>query len=210
MQCDNSNIRLGVLALQGGFQKHIAMLQRIGCSVTAVKESADLTDLHGLLIPGGESTTIGMLMERFGVLLPLRAAISTGFPVFGTCAGAILLADRVENSSQITIGGLPVTVRRNAYGRQIESFETDLQIRTIAEQYPQRGVFIRAPQIIAYDDTVTVLSTYENSPVVVRHGNLLAATFHPELTNDDRLHTYFALQIAANWAQSHTPRTNIR
>ena len=196
MHTSINDCRLGVLALQGGFYKHIEMLQQIGVQARTVKEPRDLESLQGLLIPGGESTTIGMLMDRFGLLTELRERIANGFPVFGTCAGAILLADEIEGSDQIRIGGLPVTVRRNAYGRQIESFEADLTISDIErEQDPLCGVFIRAPQILSCTDKVRILSRYEEMPVVVRSESLLAATFHPELTRDDRLHRYFISRI---------------
>ncbi|AFG37717.1 pyridoxal 5'-phosphate synthase glutaminase subunit PdxT [Spirochaeta africana] len=194
------NCRLGVLALQGGFYKHMEMLRSMDAEAVAVKEPRDLAGLQGLLIPGGESTTIGMLMERYGLMAALRTQMAQGFPVFGTCAGAILLSDEIENSTQTRIGGLPITIRRNAYGRQVESFEADLVIQGIApEDTPLRGVFIRAPIILACADTVEVLSSYEGYPTVVRAGSLLAATFHPELTSDDRLHRYFIQQIAADW-----------
>ncbi len=191
-----NQIRLGVLSLQGGFHKHIQMIQKIGALAFPVKEPKDLVDLHGLLLPGGESTTIGMLMQRFGLLDELPAKIAAGFPVFGTCAGAILLSDTIENSDQIRIGGLPVQTRRNAYGRQVESFEADLDIRGVTDGQPSlRGVFIRAPQFLHCSKTVEILCRHEGLPVVVQKDSLLAATFHPELTQDDRLHRYFIEKI---------------
>ena len=198
MNRKNQN-RLGVLALQGGFSKHLQMLESLKCDAVPVKEPADLEQIDGLIIPGGESTTIGMLMERFGMLESLKARIAQGFPVMGTCAGIILLADNIENSQQTHLGGLPITVRRNAYGRQIDSFEADIYSEywegSHNQPSPLRGVFIRAPQIIECANTVKVIAQYQQQPVVVQHGRLLGITFLPELTKDTRLHEFFIREI---------------
>lgn len=186
------DICLGVLALQGGFFKHIEMLQKSGCRSVMVREPDQLSDTDGLIIPGGESTTIGMLMERFGLLNVLRDKISSGFPVFGTCAGAILLSDRISGSDQVRIGGISMESERNAYGRQIESFEADLELSGIDQaDRAFKGVFIRAPKFCDVSPELEILGRYENSPVLVRAGSMLAASFHPELTDDSRLHELF-------------------
>lgn len=180
----------GVISFQGDFQKHVEALRSLGESVRSVRSPEDLTGLTGVIIPGGESTTIGKLMQRFGLLEGLRRAIDGNLAVMGTCAGAILLAERIEESTQERIGGLDMAVRRNAYGRQIDSFEARLQIPALGEA-PFEGVFIRAPRITAVGEDMEVLSTYEGSPVFVRRRRLLALTFHPELTGDNRIHRFF-------------------
>ncbi|GAB6090975.1 pyridoxal 5'-phosphate synthase glutaminase subunit PdxT [Spirochaeta dissipatitropha] len=195
----NKDICLGVLALQGGFFKHSEMLLKLGCSSVMVREPDQLAGTDGLIIPGGESTTIGMLMERFGLMDVLRNKISSGFPVFGTCAGAILLSDRISRSDQIRIGGISMESERNAYGRQIESFEADLELAGIDQ--PDRafkGVFIRAPKFSGVSPELEILGRYENSPVLVRAGSILAASFHPELTDDTRLHKLFIQIVQEN------------
>ena len=193
---------VGVLSYQGGFGKHLERLEEIGVESRAVRDLESLAAVDALIIPGGESTTIGMLMERFGLLEGVRRRIEDGFPVFGTCAGAILLADEIEGSDQPRIGGIAMTVRRNAYGRQIESFEADVRsadpgsaASAIGERF--HGVFIRAPQILSVDSGVEVVLVYEEQPVLVRSANLLAATFHPELTGDTRIHRFFLEEVAA-------------
>lgn len=166
------------------------MLRSLGETAVGVRTPEQLDGLSGLVIPGGESTTIGKLMDRFGLLAGVVAAIKKGLAVMGTCAGAILLAREIENSAQVRIGELDMTVRRNAYGRQIDSFEAALAIPTLGEA-PFEGVFIRAPIITAVRPGIEVLGEFEGNPVIVRRERLLALTFHPELTGDARIHRYF-------------------
>ncbi|HEX6220742.1 MAG TPA: pyridoxal 5'-phosphate synthase glutaminase subunit PdxT, partial [Acidimicrobiia bacterium] len=161
----------------------------LGAQGTKVKTSEQLTEADGLIIPGGESTTIGKLAVRFGLLEPLRAAIDTGMPVYGTCAGMILLAGAVTEGDQPLIGALDVVVKRNAFGRQNESFEADLDVSELDE--PFHAVFIRAPWIEKVGSEVEVLSTVDDYPVMVRQDNILATSFHPELTGDGRIHQMF-------------------
>jgi 5'-phosphate synthase pdxT subunit len=182
--------KVGVLALQGDFEKHIQALDRLGVPAVEVREKSQLEKVDGLIIPGGESTTIGKLLVRYGMLESTQTFAREGKPIFGTCAGAILLAKEIEGSNQDRIGVLDITVKRNAYGRQIESFEADIFVPKIGE-LPVRGVFIRAPIIKHIEDGVEVLARFGDSPVLVKQGKILAATFHPELTNDTRIHAFF-------------------
>lgn len=180
---------VGILSLQGGFHRHIEMLHHVGVTAVAVRSPEELAQVEGLVIPGGESTTIGMLMERASLIDPLRERITRGMPVMGTCAGAILLAKDIEESTQIRLGTLPISVSRNAYGRQIASFEASLHLP--GEEQPFVGVFIRAPQITAVAEDVEVVAEFEEKPVMVRYKNTIALTFHPELTGDSRIHRNF-------------------
>ena len=192
---------VGVLAFQGDFQKHLELLSAMGRQAVAVRSPEDIANLSALIIPGGESTTIGMLMERFGLIEPVRNRARDGMPVLGTCAGAILLAREIDGSDQPRIGIMDIGVRRNAYGRQIESFEADVELsepanRGSAAGEPEehgsvRAVFIRAPIITRVGRGVDVLARFEDDPVVVRHGNLMAATFHPELSGETAVHRLF-------------------
>jgi 5'-phosphate synthase pdxT subunit len=184
---------IGVLALQGDVAEHQAMLAASGANPSLVKRAEQLDDLDGLVIPGGESTTIGKLLRRFDLLHPLQQRVRDGFPVFGTCAGMILLADQIEDSGtdQPAIGGMDITVQRNAFGRQRESFETDLDIPAVGDT-PLHAVFIRAPLIKRLGNGVDVLASLDDGRVVAaQQDNLLVASFHPELTDDARLHQYF-------------------
>jgi 5'-phosphate synthase pdxT subunit len=184
---------IGVLALQGDVAEHEAMLAASGANPSLVKRVEQLDDLDGLVIPGGESTTIGKLLRRFDLLEPLQQRVRDGFPVFGTCAGMILLADHIEDAGtdQPAIGGMDITVQRNAFGRQRESFETDLDFPAVGDT-PLHAVFIRAPLIKRLGNGVEVLATLEDGRVVAaQQDNLLVASFHPELTDDARLHQYF-------------------
>jgi 5'-phosphate synthase pdxT subunit len=158
--------------------------------IKLVRTKDDLTGIDGIILPGGESTTIGMLLDRFSLLDPLERLIRGGLPVFATCAGAILLAKEIEGSAQTKLGLLDITLKRNAYGSQIESFETDIHV-PIAGDEPIRGVFIRAPIIIRAGTNVNVLAYFENTPVLVQESNIIAATFHPELARELRIHKYF-------------------
>lgn len=185
---------IGVLALQGAFAKHLAMFAAIGADARPFRETAELASLSGLVIPGGESTTIGMLMERRGLVEPLRRAILDGLPVFGTCAGTILLAKEIEGSAQARLGVMDIAVRRNAYGSQVDSFEIPLRLSDpdhgLAGELP--GIFIRAPLISAVGPGVAVLADYDGQPVLVRQGRMLAGSFHPELGESTLVHRYFA------------------
>jgi pyridoxal 5'-phosphate synthase pdxT subunit len=184
---------IGVLALQGDVAEHEAMLAASGANPSLVKRVEQLDELDGLIIPGGESTTIGKLLRRFDLLEPLQERVWAGFPVFGTCAGMILLADQIEDAAedQPSIGGMDITVLRNAFGRQRESFETDLDVPAVGEA-PLHAVFIRAPLIKRLGEGVCPLAALDDGrTVAARQDNLLVAAFHPELTDDSRLHRYF-------------------
>jgi 5'-phosphate synthase pdxT subunit len=188
---------VGVLALQGDVREHARMLSDCSVDVRFVKNSDDLTDLAGLVIPGGESTTISMLINRANLMQPLRDFIKSGKAVYGSCAGMILLADRILDgrSDQETIGGLDITVRRNAFGRQVDSFEKTIDLKEI-DILDFNAVFIRAPWVEKVGSAVEVLASLdyqEQEPriVMVKQGNLLATSFHPELTGDNRVHKYF-------------------
>ncbi|MGW2218699.1 pyridoxal 5'-phosphate synthase glutaminase subunit PdxT [Nonomuraea sp. NPDC001684] len=182
---------IGVLALQGGVREHARMLQEAGASAVAVRRPAELDAVDGLVIPGGESTTMWKLADTFDMLEPLRMRIKEGLPAYGSCAGMIMLADRIEDGieGQQTIGGIDMVVRRNAFGRQVDSFESDLDFA--GERV--HAVFIRAPWVESIGTDVQVLGTAEPGDriVAVRQGPLLATSFHPELTGDTRVHRYF-------------------
>jgi 5'-phosphate synthase pdxT subunit len=189
--------RVGVLALQGDVREHEAALRDAGAEPVPVKTTAALATVDAIVLPGGESTTIGKLLTIFGLLDPLRQAIREGLPAYGSCAGMILLADEVLDGvpDQPTIGGLDVTVRRNAFGRQVDSFETDLDVAGV-EGGPLHAVFIRAPWVERVGDGVSVLASAAGHPVAVRQGHLLATSFHPELTGDRRVHELFVRMLA--------------
>jgi pyridoxal 5'-phosphate synthase pdxT subunit len=184
---------VGVLALQGDVLEHLRALRRCGVRAVQVRNAAELADVDGLVIPGGESTTIGKLLERFGLLEPLRARVQAGLPTFGTCAGMILLSDELDQDRrQPLVGGLAIRTRRNAFGRQIHSFDARLEVEGI-DGGPMDVSFIRAPRVedVLDEVEVEVLAEVDGHPVVVRQGHLLAAAFHPEVTGDDRLHAAF-------------------
>lgn len=185
---------IGVLALQGDVPEHLRALEAAGAVALPVRTPEELERVRGLVIPGGESTTVGMLLERFGLMEPVRERVRAGMPAFGTCAGLILLAKEIEGSSQPRVGVLDVSVRRNAYGRQVDSFETDLSIPALGPE-PIRAVFIRAPAILSVAPDVEVLASDGEHPVLVREGSLLAASFHPELTPDPRIHALFVTMV---------------
>ncbi|ABW14506.1 SNO glutamine amidotransferase [Parafrankia sp. EAN1pec] len=184
--------RIGVLALQGDVREHVRALREAGADAGEVRRAGELAELDGLVLPGGESTTIGRLLRVFDLLEPLRAAVAGGLPVFGSCAGMILLAQDVIDGrpGQPLIGGLDVVVRRNAFGRQVESFETDLVVDGV-DGPAVHAVFIRAPWVEKAGDGVEVLARVADRPVAVRQGPLLATSFHPELTGDIRVHRLF-------------------
>jgi 5'-phosphate synthase pdxT subunit len=178
--------RVGVLALQGDFREHLHVLESLGAEAVGVKKPEHLGQVDALVIPGGESTTIGKMAARFGLIEPLRESIEGGLPTYGTCAGLILLAGAVTEGDQPLIGALDVVVRRNAFGRQNESFEADLDVEGLDE--PFHAVFIRAPWVEKVGSEVEVLADVDDHPVMVRQGKVLATSFHPELTGDARIH----------------------
>lgn len=190
---EQNKVTIGVLALQGDFQKHVEMLQKLADVVPVLVRTPDEVErCDGLIIPGGESTTVGKLMVRYGVGEAIKNRALDGMPVFGTCTGLILLARDIEGSDQYRLGLLDVTVRRNAFGRQIDSFETDLRIPSICDSRPVRAVFIRAPIVSRVNGDAQVLATLRDGTIVmVRQGDCIGAAFHPELTDDTRLHQYF-------------------
>jgi 5'-phosphate synthase pdxT subunit len=182
--------KIGVLGLQGDVREHLAALRAAGAEAVPLRRSDDLHGLDGIVIPGGESTTIGKLLGIFDLLEPLKKALEGGLPAYGSCAGMILLADRVLDGTpdQVTLGGIDITVRRNAFGRQVDSFEAAVDVEGIGEV---EGVFIRAPWAESAGPGATVLARRDGKIVVVRQGSLLATAFHPELTGDLRIHQYF-------------------
>ena len=193
-------MKIGVLALQGDFREHIQAVKIAGHAGLTVRRPEELAEIDALIIPGGESTTIALLAESFGLIEPIRERITTGMPVYGSCAGMILLADRILDGTQgqATLGGINMTVRRNAFGRQVDSFESDLTFNNS----PLRAVFIRAPWVEQSGKEVEVLAEIQGSdgalhPVAVRQGSLFATSFHPELTGDLRVHRYFFDQVCA-------------
>ena len=190
-------LTIGVLALQGDVREHLAALRAAGCAATPVRRVSELEAVDGLVLPGGESTTIAKLARTFDLLEPLRARIKDGLPVYGSCAGMILLADRIVDGTadQETFGGLDVTVRRNAFGRQVDSFEEDVVVDGV-DGGPVHAVFIRAPWVESVGPAATPLAAVTTGPaagkiVAVRQQQLLATSFHPELMGDGRVHAYF-------------------
>jgi 5'-phosphate synthase pdxT subunit len=189
--------RVGVLALQGDVREHLRVLTGLGAEAVSVRRPTELDDLDGIVLPGGESTTISKLAVTFDLLQPLRTAVKGGLPAYGSCAGMILLADRILDGTtdQQTIGGMDVVVRRNAFGRQVDSFEGDVRVDGV-DGPPFHAVFIRAPWVEDVGPSVQVLARVEGGPadgriVAVRQGPLLATSFHPELTGDPRVHALF-------------------
>jgi pyridoxal 5'-phosphate synthase pdxT subunit len=187
-------VAVGVLALQGDVREHFAALRAAGVEPVPVRRPADLAGVAGIVIPGGESTTIGKLLTIFELLEPLREAIRGGLPTYGSCAGMILLADRMLDgpADQVLLGGLDMTVRRNAFGRQVDSFEETVQIAGVGAV---EAVFIRAPWAEQVGDEVEALGRAADKIVAVRHGALLATAFHPELTGDPRVHQMFVAMV---------------
>ncbi len=197
MSSDTPKPRIGVLALQGDVREHLEVLREQGADAVPVRRPEELAAVDGLVIPGGESTTMVKLADRFGMLQPLRTAVRDGLPAYGSCAGMILLADRLLDAppDQPTVGGLDVTVRRNAFGRQVDSFESEIELAGIGGG-PLHAVFIRAPWVEEAGEGVQVLGRVVGGPadgriVAVRQGDLVATSFHPELTGDRRVHALF-------------------
>jgi 5'-phosphate synthase pdxT subunit len=194
--------RVGVLALQGDFREHLAVLRGLGADAVPVRRAEELERIDGLVIPGGESSVMDKLSRAFGVAEPLKAAIAAGLPVYGTCAGLIMLADAIVDgiAGQQSLGGLDVAVRRNAFGSQVDSFETDLDIPQLGDE-PVHAVFIRAPIVESVGEKATVLARVPDGRVVaVEQGDLLGTSFHPEITGDTRFHAYFLDKVRARVA----------
>jgi 5'-phosphate synthase pdxT subunit len=190
--------RVGVLALQGDFREHIAVLKSLGADAVGVRRPAELAEVDGLVIPGGESSVMDKLSRLFGLAGPLKLAIASGLPVWGTCAGLIMLADTVLDGieGQQSLGGLDIAVRRNAFGSQLDSFETDLDVPAVGEP-ALHAVFIRAPIVESASEAVTTLASLSDGRIVaVEQGNLLGTSFHPEMTGDTRFHEYFLSKVS--------------
>ena len=209
-----TRLHIGVLALQGDVREHLAALRALGADPVSVRRPAELAACDGLVIPGGESTTMVKLARIFELLEPLREAVRDGLPAFGTCAGMIMLADRIEDGAagQESIGGLHITVRRNAFGRQVDSFEEDIHLAGLEE--PVRAIFIRAPWVEATGAGVEVLARVEAGPatgriVAVRQGALMATSFHPEVGGDARVHGMF-VDIVRGHARAAAPGDAVR
>lgn len=184
----DSNMKIGVLAVQGAFIEHEHTLQKLNVDFVEIRKKEHLKGIDGIILPGGESTVQGQFLKRLSILKPLTEMIQNGLPVLATCAGLILLADKIEHDSATHIGTLPVTVKRNAYGRQLSSFVASSDLDGIGT-CPM--VFIRAPYISAVSDGVKVLATYDDHIVAVQYQNQIGLSFHPELTDDVRIHEYF-------------------
>lgn len=185
-------MKVGVLALQGDFEAHAGILRRIGVEPIEVRTPEELGGVEALIIPGGESTTIRTLASASGLLEPMRARAAAEMPVFGTCAGMIACAARIADGDPPILGVVDVEVRRNAYGRQVQSFEADIEMRGVGIV---RGVFIRAPQVTSVGPGVEVLAEHDGKPVALRQGRVLLTSFHPELTGDERVHRAFVESI---------------
>jgi 5'-phosphate synthase pdxT subunit len=194
-----SKPRVGVLALQGDFREHLMVLRELGADAVPVRRESELDQVSGLVIPGGESSVMDKLSRLFGLADPLKARIASGMPVYGTCAGLIMLADTVLDAieGQQSLGGLDIAVRRNAFGNQLDSFETDLVIPELGEP-PMHAVFIRAPVVETVGPRAHALASLPDGRVVaVEQGNLLGTAFHPEVTSDYRFHERFLERVAS-------------
>ncbi|MEY2628413.1 MAG: hypothetical protein RL066_229 [Actinomycetota bacterium] len=190
-------MKVGVLAFQGDVREHVSSLIACGVDPITVRRSSEIDQIDALVLPGGESTTIAQLSEVFGIYDQIKSRIADGMPVYGSCAGMILLADEILDAKvgQKTFGGLNITVRRNAFGRQVDSFESDISFKDGSSDL-MRAVFIRAPWVEKVGADVEVLATVDTHPVAVRSKTLLATSFHPELTGDHRIHRYFIEEVA--------------
>lgn len=203
---------VGVLALQGDVREHLAVLAEVGVKAVPVRRLPELEDVQGLVLPGGESTTIDTLLRTFGLFEPLRARIRDGLPVLGTCAGMILLADTILDGTvdQQVLGGIPMTVRRNAFGRQVQSSE--VTVTWVPDGMPMHATLIRAPWVEEVGEGVEVLATdpsHGGRVVAVRHGNLVATAFHPEISEEPRVHRYFVdIVLAVRQGSGRRPKAN--
>lgn len=199
---ETRDVTVGVLALQGDFDAHLQTIRKLGLHAKEVRSQRDLEEVDALILPGGESTTIGKLLARTGLDVAIRDRGQAGMPIYGTCAGMILLAHTIEGRpEQPTLDLMDIAVARNAFGRQIESFEADIPFDFGAEVVPIRAVFIRAPYVTKVGPDVRILSRFQDKVVAVRQGNLLATAFHPELTDNLRLHALVA-EMARNYRAS--------
>ena len=197
-------MKIGVLALQGSYLEHIQMLKDIGVDYVPVKLPEDISDISGLIIPGGESTTIGTLMLKHGLLYPIKQKIENGMPVYGTCAGLVLLAKDIKNHEPPALGIMDITVIRNGFGRQVNSFEEDIAVNIPGETRKFRAVFIRAPIIKSVKQNVKVIAVLQTGEIVAAvQGNILVTAFHPELTQDQRVHRYFIEHICSKSLNKH-------
>ena len=196
---------IGVLAMQGAYRDHVRALESVGARTRLVRARDDLDGLDGLVIPGGESTTMQILLERMGLLDTLAGVVRGGLPTLGTCAGMILLSSEITDgrAGQRSFGALDIAVRRNGYGRQVDSFETDLDIAAAGDA-PFPGVFIRAPLVERVGPAAEILAEHEGHPVAVRQGDVIGLAFHPELSGDTRLHRQF-VELAARHHETRRP-----
>jgi pyridoxal 5'-phosphate synthase pdxT subunit len=195
-----SSVRIGVLAVQGAFREHIDTLRGLGVDAVAVRLPEDLAGVSGLILPGGESTTMRKLIDRWGLREPIRQLLDQGAPVLGTCAGMILLASEISDGDEPVFPRLDITVKRNAFGRQLESFEADLPVPILGDR-PVEAIFIRAPVVERVGDGVDVLAQLDDGRVVaVRSGSVVATSFHPELSGETRFHSLIAT-MASQWAE---------
>ncbi len=189
-------MQVGVLGIQGDIQEHLRIVENLGHRAIWIKNPEQLDSIQALIMPGGESTTMIRLMKVFSLWDRVKNKVHSGMPVFATCAGMVILSESIENyPHQETMGLLPVRIERNGYGRQVDSFETEIEIPYIENDRQLLAVFIRAPRIIGTHGSVDILATYKNDPVLVEYKNILAASFHPELTDDTRIHEYFLRKI---------------
>ncbi len=201
-----NNFTIGVLALQGAVHEHLYMIERCGARRTGIKRPSGLSCVDGLIIPGGESTTIGKLIDEYGFAGPIKKLAALGVPIYGTCAGLIIVSRRVSGKHEMILGLADVAVERNAFGRQVDSFEKDIHIQGIPdEDISFRALFIRAPVIKEMGPGAVEMSRLEQGVVMAREGNVLLGAFHPELTDDTRVHRYFLDMVAsARGAKSDT------
>ncbi len=184
---------IGVSGIQGDFREHKWMIEKLGHESYVVRTPEDLEKVDGLIIPGGESTTMIRIMKRIGLFEKLKEKILNGLPVYGTCAGLIVLAKEIENYPQESLGVIDIKVMRNAYGRQVDSFDEMVEIKGFNK--PFKAIFIRAPRVDAWGPEVEILSTLNNHPIMLRQKNVLVTSFHPELTDDTRVHEYFIKMV---------------
>ena len=199
-------MKIGILALQGDVREHKRALMKLDATPIEVKSTQDLEDLDALIIPGGESTTISLMMKKYGLDNAIKEKHKQGMPIYGACAGAIVLAKSIIGDNQAKLGLADISIKRNDYGRQIDSFETNLSIKDIGNF---KGIFIRSPVIKSLHNGIRVLSEHKNSPVMLKQNNLLITTFHPELTNDTRIHEYF-LNMAQEYKQTRSMQGDIK